>query len=235
MIAMSEKPILFNTEMVKVILSVRKTMTRRKIDRDISNCFDIDTDGTVLAYINPATGDSYNPQDICRYKKGDIIWVKETWKIGAWNEHISAIAVDYKADNFARREWITIEDDELFERYWIQSTDDAGKAGLKLDKDGQYHWNVGEAPTRWRPSIFMPRAAARLFLRVKSVRVERLQDITEEDAQKEGCMSGMLSGPCAARGQFEELWNSTIKKKDLDKYGWDANPWVWMIEFERMM
>lgn len=87
---------------------------------------------------------------------------------------------------------------------------------------------------RWYPSIHMPKEAARIFLRVKDVRVERLQDITEEQAQAEGCNSGMLTGPCTARGQFEDLWNSTIKKSDLALYGWDANPWVWVIEFERV-
>lgn len=87
--------------------------------------------------------------------------------------------------------------------------------------------------TKWRPSIHMPREAARIWLRVTDVRVGRLQDITEEQAQAEGCNSGMLTGPCTARGQFENLWNYTIKKYDLASYGWDANPWVWVIEFER--
>ena len=76
---MAEKPILFNTPMVQAILDLRKRMTRRPIDRDISNCFDIDTDGSVYAYINPATGDSYKPEDVCRYKVGDILYVRETW------------------------------------------------------------------------------------------------------------------------------------------------------------
>lgn len=79
----------------------------------------------------------------------------------------------------------------------------------------------------------MPKEAARIWLKVTDVRVERLQEITEEQAKLEGCNSGMLTGPCTARGQFENLWNNTIKKSDLDLYGWDANPWVWVIEFER--
>jgi hypothetical protein len=89
------------------------------------------------------------------------------------------------------------------------------------------------ATMKWHPSIHMSKEAARIWLKVTDVRVERLQDITEELAQAEGCMSGMLTGPCAARQQFEEIWDSTIKKSDLDRYGWDANPWVWVIEFER--
>ena len=87
--------------------------------------------------------------------------------------------------------------------------------------------------TKWKPSIHMPKEAARIWLKVTDVRVERLQEITEEQAKLEGCNSGMLTGPCTARGQFENLWNSTIKKTDLDSYGWEANPWVWVIEFER--
>lgn len=76
-------------------------------------------------------------------------------------------------------------------------------------------------------------AAARIFLKVTDVRVERLQDITEEQAKAEGCNSGMLTGPCTARQQFEDLWNSTIKENEIDNYGWKANPWVWKIEFEQ--
>lgn len=87
--------------------------------------------------------------------------------------------------------------------------------------------------TKWKPSIHMSKEAARIWLKVTDVRVERLQEITEEQAKLEGCNSGMLTGPCTARGQFENLWNSTIKKSDLDLYGWDANPRVWVIEFDR--
>lgn len=87
--------------------------------------------------------------------------------------------------------------------------------------------------TKWKPSIHMPKEAARIWLKVTDVREERLQEITEVQAQAEGCNSGLLTGACTARGQFEDLWNSAIKKSDLDRYGWNANPWVWVIEFER--
>lgn len=95
---------------------------------------------------------------------------------------------------------------------------------------------------KWRPSIHMPKEAARIFLRVTGVRVERLQDVTLDDAIAEGCQGKFIgSGECVGAGweilpedEFADLWDSTIKKSDLDKYGWDANPWVWVIEFERI-
>lgn len=87
--------------------------------------------------------------------------------------------------------------------------------------------------TKWKPSIHMPKEAARIWLKVTDVRVERLQEITEVQAKAEGCNSGLLIGAYTARGQFEDLWNSTIKKPDLNRYGWSANPYVWIIEFER--
>ena len=71
----------------------------------------------------------------------------------------------------------------------------------------------------------MPKEAARIFLRVTDVRVERLQDCGNMQAKDEGCT-------CCA--QFIRVWDSTIKKPDLDRYGWAANPWVWVIEFERI-
>jgi len=95
----------------------------------------------------------------------------------------------------------------------------------------------------------MPKSAARIFLKVTSVRVERLQDITEDEVFAEGlewfderCADENWKpsyydpdsgGTPQMRQGFETLWNSTIKKSDLDQYGWDANPWVWVIEFEK--
>lgn len=89
-----------------------------------------------------------------------------------------------------------------------------------------------DLPT-WRPSIHMPKEATRIFLRVTDIRVERLQAMSHEDAEQEGCWcdEGGLAMPI---DKFADVWNSTVKKSDLDKYGWDANPWVWVIEFERV-
>lgn len=78
---------------------------------------------------------------------------------------------------------------------------------------------------QWRPSIHMPKDAARIFLRVTNVRVERLQEITDNDIVAEGLEIGCY---------FDELWDSTIKKANRSIYGWAANPWVWVIEFERI-
>jgi hypothetical protein len=80
----------------------------------------------------------------------------------------------------------------------------------------------------WKPSIHMPKEAARIWLKVTNVRVERLQDMTDDDAEAEGCFDYTST----ALG-FPDVWDSTIKKSDLDSYGWNANPWVWVIEFER--
>ncbi len=92
----------------------------------------------------------------------------------------------------------------------------------------------------WRPPIHMPKEAARIWLKVTDVRVERLQDITEEGAIKEGLYKGWKlpnlpkSSPAmTARQAFMWIWDPTLKKTDRDRYGWIANPWVWVIGFER--
>lgn len=183
-------PILFNTDMVRAILDGRKTVTRRVVDVDISNQFDVEHDRkTVLAYIDQETGDSYAPTKICRYQPGDTMYVRETWYKG-----LNRIL--YKA-NYSENE--------------------------------KFYENGKEIQIKWRPSIHMPKEAARIWLKVKDVRVERLQEITVEDVQHEG-ISALTDGIFE---RFKNLWNSTIKKADIDRYGWDANPWVWVIEFER--
>jgi len=81
----------------------------------------------------------------------------------------------------------------------------------------------------------MPKEAARIWLKVTDVRVERLQDMTSEQISREGVeveYPHVLNGE-EKRYAFSTLWNSTIKKSDIDRYGWDANPYVWVISFER--
>jgi hypothetical protein len=89
--------------------------------------------------------------------------------------------------------------------------------------------------TKWKPSIHMPKEAARIWLKVTDVRVERLQEITSEQICREGVeveYPHVLNGE-EKRYAFSRLCDSTIKKSDLDRYGWNASPWVWVIEFER--
>lgn len=89
--------------------------------------------------------------------------------------------------------------------------------------------------TKWKHSIHMPKEAARIWLKVTDVRVERSQEITIDGIRNEGISSmAVHAGDMEiALKEWKNLWNSTIKKTDLDSYGWDANPWVWVIEFER--
>ncbi len=167
----------------------------------------------------------------CPYgKPGDRLWVREAWRVGAWGEFeglFGQIAVDYKADNYPRREWLRVEDQELFERLWIQSSDDAMAAGNKPNKEGNHKWKPGQSPCRWRPSIFMPKWASRITLEIISVRVEKLQDICEEDTQAEG-----LADAYPIHGQiiFSAYWDHLHGKGE-----WNKNPWVWVIEFKRIL
>lgn len=96
--------------------------------------------------------------------------------------------------------------------------------------------------TKWKPSIHMPKEAARIWLKVTDVRVERLQEITVDDCHREGInieTSAVTDGETLNRNhdfsleKFEILWDSTVKKSDIDRYSWDANPYVWVISFER--
>lgn len=183
------KPILFNTDMVRAILAGRKTATRRIVDIDISNCFDVERDGTVIAYINPESGDSYEPTEIFRYQTGDILYVRETW------------------DN------LPVNPDGTYcgyNKYYYRADGDMRPEGWKGS---------------WKPSIHMSKEAARIFLKVTDVRVEQLQEIDDKGVLEEGLEIGE---------PFDELWDSTCKK-NLQVYGWDANPWVWVIEFERVV
>ncbi len=175
------KPILFNEEMVRAILENRKTMTRRIIKIDLSMA-DSDINDKNYLFVPDEYGDFYNVKDLCQYKIGDILYVRETW---AKNPVNYGYPYCYKA---------SIEYNSAI-----------------IDK--------------WKPSIHMPKKAARIFLKVTDIRVERLQDMDEEDYSKEGFQE-------LPKGQFAKLWNSTINNKDIKNYGFEANPWVWVIEFE---
>ena len=226
------KPILFSAEMVKSILAGKKTMTRRVI-KPQPDCMSPGGDPVWLEIYHG------KKRIKCPYgRAGHLLWVRESWRIGAWSED-GEVAIDYLADNHARKEWLTVPETEQFEKYFIQCTDDCIKAELETDMDGMYAWLPGEAPTRKRPSIFMPRWASRITLKITGIRVERLNQIKNSDAKREGVNwwpeyvgVEQNGGPKVAPNYidpFRKLWSEINGKES-----WVANPWVWVVEFEKI-
>ena len=243
---MEIKPILFNTEMVRAILDGRKSCTRRIVKPQWEECSHCKYVHNEYIYDKLAEnvycakcGYPLVPERRAPYQPGDILYVRETWRVGAWDIFNQMIAFDYKDGTCG--ELTYIHDRELFDRLVNQSRNDARQA--KCEYNGvDFVWEKGKSPCRWHPSIHMPKEAVRIWLNVTDVRVERLQDITEAGAEAEGAVNniGMIHAPDneydhihTAKEHFIEIWNSTIKKVDLDRYGWDASPWVWVIEFEQ--
>lgn len=225
---MAIKPILFNTEMVRAILDGRKSCTRRIIKPQPQGYFEVSEEPLYIYDTDGKQGKITPP-----YQPGDILYVRETWRVGAWDIFNQMIAFDYKDGTCG--ELTYIHDRELFDRLVNQSRNDARQA--KCEYNGaDFVWEKGKSPCRWHPSIHMPKEAARIWLKVTDVRVERLQEITPQGAWKEGARCSCLHPvpDCAGnKTAFVNIWNSTIKKADLDRYGWDANPYVWVISFER--
>lgn len=207
---MSMKPILFKTEMVRAILDGRKSCTRRIVKPQ------------QLVGLLPDKCKNGVPEEFLKEKK---LMFKPYCNM----TDIELINTAYKAPYqrgdilYVRETWC-----KGLERY-IYRADYSDTE--KFYRDGK------EIEMKWHPSLHMPKDAARIFLRVTNVRVERLQDITVEDALAEGMdkyirLNGELDENSIITS-FIGIWNSTIKKSDLDRYGWNANPWVWVIEFER--
>lgn len=210
---MAIKPILFNTEMVRAILDGRKSCTRRLVK------FFSGENPRWTGYIKDGLMLYNGKNEPCirkaPYQPGDILYVRETWSEG------------YEDGTYIYR-----ADDKLTDLPTF-------KESSKLI----YH-----------PSIHMPKEAARIWLKVMNVRVERLQEMKPVDVIKEGaypdcwdCLNtyGESGSQCCygteeqcsqcdeVMMEWEKLWNSTIKKSNIDRYGWSANPWIWVIEFER--
>lgn len=217
---MNVKPILFNTEMVRAILDGRKTCTRR-ICKDANECTvpDMDfynADRRTYAVHNFADKKHTEQLSIaertCPICPGDILYVRETW------ERFECCNCDGDERGNCPKEPKKSVLDKTCGCYMYRATDEIS----------------GDA--KWHPSIHMPKEAARIWLKVTDVRVERLQKITPQGAWKEGARCSCMHPvpDCAGnKTAFVDIWDSTIKKADLDCYGWQANPYVWVIEFER--
>lgn len=246
------KPILFNTEMVRAIQDGRKTATRRVIRWDRNDVIKVASargkvfghipeDGPVLEQLVTWYINSVLPRP---HNVGDVIWVRETW--------------DFLPCIVCRPEFRVLRD----RSGWPDQMETAD--GLTdgcflykaIDGDPPLAW---EEAHKWRPSIHMPREAARIFLRVTEVFPERLQESINEagvpirELSQEGIKIGYeceecletYGSPCCIddesecgtlddpREEFAELWDSTIRKDRLAAEGWAADPWVWVVRFER--
>lgn len=206
-----ERPIIFNDEMVRAILDGRKTQTRRivklpVIDKDIG----CELSGSELA------GSQRDALRHCPHgQPGDRLWVREAWQGPLLDEH----DIDEYRENGP----------ELFQK----SQYCAYRATDKLDAIDEDGKELG-----WRPSIHMHRWASRITLEITGVRVERLKDISEADAIAEGIQKAWQYADCyytpsgdfaCAQVAFQRLWESIYRPGS-----WDANPWVWVIEFKRV-
>lgn len=210
---MAIKPILFNTEMVRAILDGRKTCTRRlvKPQPDEKHTYPISfiTDSTEKKEVG-CFGFAANEYG------GSIQYVKPPYRYAPGDIL------------YVRETWKKAPNGYYYYEDWLRN-------------------DIADV-TKWKPSIHMPKEAARIWLKVTHVRVERLQEITPKDAENEGVGNlfyedigyseknyGTEVDPeyGIAKEQFAWLWEATIKKSNLDRYGWDANPYVWVIGFER--
>ena len=202
---MSMKPILFSTEMVRGLLTGTKAVAR----------WVVKPQPTFFYKFGGRIADPDNPDNIA--------FLAMTEKNGEDTEEIYVPPYQPGDILYVRETWTTL----------------CGSCLYKADqKPGMKN------PGKWNPSIHMPREAARIFLQVTDVRVERLKEITETQAKNEGAEPAFEyntpEGPVIVSDEdgyyilgFKGLWNSTIKPADRALYGWAANPWVWVIEFER--
>lgn len=202
---MAIKPILFNTEMVRANLDGRKSCTRRT-NKDAND------------YVVPDM-DFFDPE-------------KRTYAVHNYADKEHKIKL-----SIAERTCPICPGDILYVRESYSEL----SFGYVYKADGENIDHLGNV-IKWHPSIHMPKEAARIWLKVTDVKVERLQEITLNGCHREGInieTSAVTDGETLNRNhdfsleKFEILWDSTVKKSDLDRYGWDANPWVWVIEFDR--
>lgn len=225
-------PILFNTEMVRANLDGRKTCTRRLVssrqflgmlpDKCKNTAPDEFLKGKRMMfkpYCDMTDAELIMTAYKAPYEPGDILYVRETWQ--CWRAHRYEATADIR---------FRAGGDDVRLQFANGNTDSINR----LDYDTFVHkWFSHNG--KWKPSLFMPKEAARIWLKVTDVRVERLQDITSEQIGREGVeveYPHVLNGE-EKRYAFSTLWNSTIKKSDIDRFGWNANPWVWVVEFER--
>jgi len=241
---MTERPIFFNGDMVRAILAGQKTVTRRPVNPQPIECIvpeDIRTARRVLVGDTSKTSWSWRgvihepfPSALARHspagRAGDLLYVRETWRAPAGLDSKSPKAIaDACLDANWEKPWCPI---------WYAADDHYNRAVSLADVERE--WG---GKGKVRPSAHMPKWAARIWLRVTSVRVERLQGITNKQAMAEGfegwyapAYVGLYGpvGPDAVEPveDYREDWDDIYGKQD--GLSWKANPWVWVFEFERV-
>ena len=204
--------IIFSTDMVKAILEGRKTQTRRIIKPRILELLEYAAEiGEITDYINDGIdeGDLNYVLSFCPYQIGQTLWVRETHTFGVCSD--TTVDVHYKADEEVIIKQIS---EEIAEKIW---------EWVEMKEV------IGDGGSNWQPSIFMPRWASRINLKITNIRVERVQDISDEDVLHEGFrMDNTSIFKFGYKGAFQLLWDSINAKRG---YGWDINPYVWVLEF----
>ncbi len=232
---MKEHPLLFSTPMVKAILNSKKTMTRRIVkpqpidNREIDGNF---FDGNHKGYVKCDGHPDWQRQfalEFCPYgKPGEILFVRENWKIIAWSwedgeatfeyadgERLSLSTSPTDAYDEKSHQWLINHIEKLIhDGYYSPASEDP-----KSEDEEQLVRTDKHYP--FKPSIHLPKFGSRIWLEVVNVRIEMLHDITWKDVLAEGVDNGK-SNPTMA---FEELWNSI-------NGNWNENPWVWVVEFK---
>lgn len=224
------RPILFNTDMVQATLADRKTATRCTVKPQperLSNWIrdgriPKNEDGTYNVVMPNGRHTTIEP----KYKPGDILYVRETW----------AFMCCLDCDNCKFD--LVPGDDEVCAIHKTPTIHE----DIATSTEGCYIYRADyPRPDRivWRPSIHMPKAAARIWLEVTDVKIQRLQEMRLDDFLNEGVriLPEILDKPnnayTAASYKFMCIWNPTIQPQDKDKYRWQANPWVWVYDFKR--
>ena len=194
-----ERPILFSTDMVQALLEGRKTQTRRIIKPQPLKLLEISND------------DGFN-RPVFEYYRFDS--PEKGWSVVA-----PKCPYGWPGDVLWVRESFTAK------RYdWQDLLSRGSRMGITYKADNHYP----DKPLKWKPSIHMPKKAARIWLKVTDVRVERVQDITEEDGKDEG--SPLELSPCNWHHHYD--WFKNLWNKINGDESWKANPWVWVVDFE---
>lgn len=243
---MKERGIIFNPEMVRATLEDRKLQTRRvlKPQPKYATVIDMEKKGGVYVAVPYHRGPNmvWNEEPIikCPYGEvGDRLYLREKHKFIGFTPDDGEVCIQYSD---LSTYWKTCSGEFVEEKYddeWVSMSENYEEAGVEIIDDlYSFSGNETDFPTPWRPSIFMHRWASRITLEITNIRVERVQDISEEDCKKEGVelynnydgTKGGWEAPDTYKKGFKLLWD-LIHPELL---WWKFNPWIWCIEFKRV-